>query len=153
TGPHHRSCPGGEPHDRRHPEPTPSGGRESVDSRNGDRSSTSPSTVLRAEDGCYGSSKMDVGRGRRRVVVAPGGGALAPVGALGAAVVVRSHDGGAEQPTTGGFAAITVSRPKLHTTAGSLVSDPEAGVQNNLYATVSQLPGRYRYSVEVTNTS
>ena len=79
---------------------------------------------------------------------------LVVLGVVVAAIVVPAGDGGASAlPTTGEYAPISVQRPKLHVLAGSLVSDPEAGIQNNLTTNLSQLPGSNRYRITVTNTS
>jgi hypothetical protein len=79
---------------------------------------------------------------------------LVVAGVVVAAVVVPAGGGGGSAPpTTGAYAPISVQRPKLHVLAGSLVSDPEAGIQNNLTTALSQLPGPNRYRITVTNTS
>jgi hypothetical protein len=78
---------------------------------------------------------------------------LVVAGVVVAAVVVPGSGGGPALPTTGAYAPISVQRPKLHVLAGSLVSDPEAGIQNNLTTALSQLPGPNRYRITVTNTS
>jgi hypothetical protein len=69
--------------------------------------------------------------------------------------IVISTGGHREPPvaTTGAYAPITVSRPKLHLLAGSVVADPEAGVQNNLTTSVFHHPGSNHYRITVTNSS
>ena len=74
-------------------------------------------------------------------------------GVVATAVVVPGGGSSSALSTTGGYAPISVQRPKLHVLAGSLVSDPEAGIQNNLTTALSQLPGSNRYRITVTNTS
>src|SRR5215471_14880627 len=79
---------------------------------------------------------------------------LVVAGVVVAAIVVPARDGGGSAlSTTGDYAPISVQRPKLHVLAGSLVSDPEAGIQNNLTTALSRLPGPNRYRITVTNTS
>jgi hypothetical protein len=79
---------------------------------------------------------------------------LVVAGVVVAAIVVPAGDRGSSAlATTGDYAPISVQRPKLHVLAGSLVSDPEAGVQNNLTTALSQLAGPNRYRITVTNTS
>jgi hypothetical protein len=79
---------------------------------------------------------------------------LAVVGVVVAATVAPAGGRGTSAiQTTGDYAPISVQRPRLHILAGSLVSDPEAGIQNNLTTALSQLPGSNRYRITVTNTS
>lgn len=103
---------------------------------------------------CYVDFEMGWLRAHSRLAAALGICGLAVLGVVVAALVVPAGDSGASAlPTTGEYAPISVSRPKLHVLAGSLVSDPEAGVQNNLTTNLSQLPGANRYRITVANTS
>ncbi len=93
-------------------------------------------------------------RAHSRFAVALGACALVVLGVVVAAIVIST--GGTDDSggtTTGAYAPITVSRPKLHLVAGSLVADPEAGVQNNLTTSISHRSGSNRYRITVTNSS
>jgi hypothetical protein len=92
-------------------------------------------------------------RRRSRLAIVLGVGALAAGAAAGA--IVAAHDDGSRPAaaTTGEYAPITVSRQALQTAGGALLSDPEAGVQVYLTTVVTQLPGKHRYRITISNTS
>lgn len=97
---------------------------------------------------------MEKVRAHRKLAIVLLACVLAIAGAVvGVIVVGGGRTGAAVTPTTGAYAPISVSRPKLYKLAGTLTSDPEAGIQTDLGTSVSQLPGVYRYRITVTNTS
>lgn len=78
------------------------------------------------------------------------------VAAAGAAAGVLATRGGSSSPalrTTGLFAPITVTRPKLVTTGGGLLSDPDAAQQTYLSTMVTRLPGSHHYRLTISNVS
>lgn len=103
---------------------------------------------------CYVDSAMGSLRAHPRFAVALGIGALVVLGVVVSAIFISAGGSGdSAVATTGAYAPITVSRPKLHLVAGSVVADPEAGVQNNLTTSVFHRPGSNDYRITVTNSS
>jgi hypothetical protein len=97
---------------------------------------------------------MGIVRARPRLAVVFGVGALAVGGLVAGAFVLNSRGRGVSAtPTTGPYAPIAVSRPKIYTMAGAVLNDPEASVSANLNTLATQLPGTYRYRITISNTS
>jgi hypothetical protein len=70
-----------------------------------------------------------------------------------AALVVR-HESTESAPTTGPWAPITVTRPKLPVIGGGIPVDIDPMVhRNDLGLTLTRLPGKHRYRIAITNVS
>ena len=75
------------------------------------------------------------------------------VGGVIAALVVR-HDSTPRVPTTGAWAPISVTRPKLPVIGGGIPVDIDPMVhRNDLNTTLAVLPGTRRYKVTISNAS
>ena len=75
------------------------------------------------------------------------------VGGVIAALVV-GHESTAPAPTTGPWAPISVSRPKLPVIAGGIPVDLDPTVhRNDFTSTLTTLPGTHRYKITISNTS
>ena len=93
-------------------------------------------------------------RAHRKLALVLGICGLVVVGAVVAALVVSSGDSSPSAvPTTGQYAPISVTRPKINTAGGAILNDPDAGVVSDLTTSVTQLPGVHRYRITVTNSS
>src|SRR4051794_36213058 len=92
-------------------------------------------------------------RARSKLVIGLVVCAVAAAGTAAAVFGVTRGSHASVTATTGEYAPITVKRPKLHTTGGALLRDPDAGVQNYLNTMVTQLPGVHRYRVTISNVS
>src|SRR5581483_6524108 len=94
---------------------------------------------------------MSMLRARWKLVAVIGASVVA---AAGVAAGVLATRGGSSSPalrTTGLFAPITVTRPKLYTAGGALLNDPDAAEQTYLSTMVTQLPGSDRYRLTISN--
>jgi hypothetical protein len=77
----------------------------------------------------------------------------AAVGGVIAALVV-GRDSTAPVPTTGPWAPISVSRPKLPVIGGGIPVDLDPTVhRNDFTTTLTPLPGTHRYKITISNTS
>jgi hypothetical protein len=80
--------------------------------------------------------------------------AVAVGGVVAALVVGRGHESAADAPTTGEWAPITVSRPKLPVIGGGIPVDIDPMVhRSDLSATLAPLPGTHRYRITISNVS
>ena len=70
------------------------------------------------------------------------------------AVLVVGHESTARAPTTGPWAPISVTRPKLPVIAGGIPVDIDPMVhRNDLTTTLAAMPGTHRYRITISNTS
>ena len=79
---------------------------------------------------------------------------LALAGAVTAVIAVGASGGdGSTAATTGAYAPIKVSRPKIRLIGGGISGDVEGGVVTYLSTLMTQLPGHNHYGITLTNTS